>query len=237
VIPPGRPESPRRATAEATPRARAEEELERRGDRAAPWDGDSRIAAAALLALVLGLLTGARIPRAREPDPALRAARDQVARLEGELLRLRAEPRAESGGASPPAAGSMAAEAVAPRPLTNLPVVWLRPSELSRVPARSLAVAPDAALIVLVLQVDDPEPRRRYRLDVQADTGRTVWSGRGLVKTGARELVLALPRTLLAAGGYSFRLHDEAAPETARAEYALRIEPAGAERAGASAGS
>jgi hypothetical protein len=89
-----------------------------------------------------------------------------------------------------------------------------------------LNVSPDAALVVLVLQVDDPEPRRRYRLEVVGEhTATTVWSGRGLAKTGVSELALALPRALLPTGRYSLRLYDEGPPaRAARAEYALRIE-------------
>jgi len=166
-------------------------------------------AASVLLALGLGFAAG-RIPPAT-PDPALQATQDRAARLEAELQRLRAEP------------GRDGAETGAPRPLINLPFVWLGPSETLRGPAPVVTLAPQDSLIVIVLQVDDPEPRRRYRLDVRAArTRQTVWSEHGLIKTGVSELAVILPRTLLAAGEYSLHLQDE--PAGARAEYTLRIE-------------
>jgi hypothetical protein len=165
------------------------------------------------------------IPPASAPDPALQQARDALARREAELRRLRAET---AGGRADPGTmpGSQAAsnEAV-PRPLTNLAFIWLGPSETTRGPAPVLTVAPRATLIVIVLQVDDPEPRRRYRLEVHGvRTGQKAWSGGGLVKTGVSELALALPRALLPADAYSLRLYDERAPRAVYAEYAVRIE-------------
>jgi hypothetical protein len=166
-------------------------------------------AASVLLALGLGFAVG-RMPQAT-PDPALQATQDHAARLEAELQRLRAEPRREG------------ADTGAPRPLINLPFVWLGPSETLRGPAPAVTLAPQDSMIVIVLQVDDPAPHRRYRLDVRAArTRQTVWSEHGLIKTGVSELAVILPRTLLPAGEYSLHLHDE--PAGARAEYTLRIE-------------
>jgi hypothetical protein len=159
------------------------------------------------------------------PDPALGDARDRLARQEAELQRLRTETRGERSDPGTVPGSPAALEDAAPRPLTNLPFVWLGPSETTRGPAPVLTVAPSATLILIVLQVDDPEPRRRYRLDVHAvRTGQEAWSGGGLVKTGVSELALALPPALLPTGAYSLRLYDERAPRAVHAEYALRIE-------------
>jgi hypothetical protein len=165
-------------------------------------------AASVLLALGLGFTVG-RLPQAT-PDPALQATQDRAARLEAELRSLRAQP------------GRGGEDTGVPRPLVNLPFVWLGPSETLRGPAPVVRLAPQDSMIVIVLQVDDPEPHRRYRLDVRAaHTRQTVWSERGLIKTGVSELAIILPRTLLAAGDYSLHLQDE--PAGARAEYTLRI--------------
>jgi hypothetical protein len=190
---------------------------------ARPW----ATAATVLLALGLGWATGRMIPRASVPDPALQDARDRLARQEAELQRLRTEGPAKRGDPGPLPASPAASKEAAPRPLTNLPFIWLGPSEATRGPAPVLTVPPAAALVLIVLQVDDPEPRRRYRLDVHGGrTGQKVWSGGGLVKTGVSELALALPRELLPAGAYSLRLYDEEAPRAVHTEYAFRIDQA-----------
>ena len=191
----------------------------RRSWVARPW----ATAATVLLALGLGFAAGRLNPPPSAPDPALQEARDRLARQEGELQRLRTEAAAERDQRGSPAPSKEAA----PRPLTNLPFIWLGPSEATRGSGSVLTVAPSASLMLIVLQVDDPEPRRRYRLDVhEVRTGQKVWSGGGLVKTGVSELALGLPRELLPAGAYSLRLYDERAPGAAHAEYALRIEHA-----------
>ncbi len=165
----------------------------------APWVRRPWAAAAAvLLALGLGFAMG-RIPASPVPDPALREAQERAARLETELQRLRAEPRQEAVEPRTTSDRQIPAKAAAPRPLTNLPFVWLGPAEALRGPGPIVKVAPEA-----------------------------VWSGRGLVKTGVSELAIALPRTLLPAGDYALRLYDdEPGVREACAEYALRVERGG----------
>ena len=85
---------------------------------------------------------------------------------------------------------------------------------------------PICRYFALILEVTDPEPYPRYRLEIRDEpTGAMVFSGE-LVKTGITEVSVALPRRLLAAGEYQLSLYGLHGGQEAELveEYALFIE-------------
>ncbi|MFY9822953.1 MAG: hypothetical protein WAM82_16345 [Thermoanaerobaculia bacterium] len=93
------------------------------------------------------------------------------------------------------------------RPLVNAPFVWLSPKDPVRGEPDVTILPPGASYLFLVLAVTDFRPFPEYRLEiVNKDTGKPVWSSRGLHKTTISEISVALPRDLLPPGDYRLRL-------------------------------
>jgi hypothetical protein len=111
------------------------------------------------------------------------------------------------------------------RPLVNAPFVWLNPKDPVRGEPDVTILPPGASYLFVVLGVTDPRPFPEYSLEiVNKDTGKPVWSSRGLHKTTDLELTMALPRDLLPSGDYQFRLFGLKDGKAEMAgEYEMRI--------------
>ena len=119
--------------------------------------------------------------------------------------------------------------------LANLPVSFLRGG---RTRGAHLVQIPEGALrIALVVEVIDPEPYERYRLEIRdrERDGALVWESDRLLRHGS-VLSLSLPSSLFDAGHYDLFLHgiDEAGRETRLEESYLmkvwRTKPRGSQR-------
>ncbi len=111
------------------------------------------------------------------------------------------------------------------RPLVNAPFVYLNPKDPVRGEPDKYTLPPGASYLFLLFTVTDFRSFPEYRLEISnKDTGRSVWSSRGLHKTGTVELSVSLPRDLLPPGDYRFRLFGlkDGKAEPA-GEYELRI--------------
>jgi len=111
------------------------------------------------------------------------------------------------------------------RPLVNAPYAFLSPKDPVRGEPETRVLPPGASYFFLVLAVNDFRPFPEYRLEiVNKDTGKPVWSSRGLHKTGISEISVALPRDLLPPGDYQLRLFGlkDGKAEPA-GEYEMRI--------------
>ncbi len=112
-------------------------------------------------------------------------------------------------------------------PLVSLPFAWLHPLENDD-PERprgrtTITVHEGARLFVLVLEVVNPEPYLRYRLEIRPGDGEEVWA-REVAKTGPAEVIVALPRSWLGPGDYQLRLLGLDGEESQVVEeYELRI--------------
>jgi hypothetical protein len=111
------------------------------------------------------------------------------------------------------------------RPLVNAPFVWLNPKDPVRGEPDAISVPRDASYLFLVLSLTDLRPFPEYRLEILSkDTGKPVWSSRGLHKTGPVEISVALPRDLLPPGDYRLRLYGLKGGKAALAgEYEVRV--------------
>lgn len=111
-----------------------------------------------------------------------------------------------------------------PMPLVNLPFVVLSSTRL-RSENREVRLYREADYLLVIFQVEDPDPEAHYRLQLlPAAGGSEVWSHRGLTLTGRSEFSIALPQELLLAGEYRFLLTaregDDWRPVD---EYGLRV--------------
>jgi hypothetical protein len=199
------------------------------------------LAASVLLATSLALAGGFLVQSGRirrleadgaATEAALRAEVDALSeaqrraaeshRLEVERL-AREKAAAEAAAERQPASPEAASE---PRPLVNVPFLWLRPEgDATRGEPQAAELSSTAELVVLILPIDEPGPFERFRLEVLSDDGaRRVWQTDELVKTGLAETSVALPRSLLPPGGYSLRLSGLGQGQTRPlATYRLRI--------------
>ncbi|HEY2295409.1 MAG TPA: hypothetical protein VGM86_32300, partial [Thermoanaerobaculia bacterium] len=112
------------------------------------------------------------------------------------------------------------------RPLVNAPFISLSPKDPERGgEPESYALPRDATYLFLLLGVTDLRSFPEYRLEIlKKDTGKPVWSSRGLHKTGLLEISVALPPDLLPPGDYRLRLYGlkEGRAELA-GEYEVRV--------------
>jgi hypothetical protein len=113
-----------------------------------------------------------------------------------------------------------------PRPLVNAPFISLSPKD----PVRGGDLEPhplprDASYVFLLLGLPSFHPCPEYRLEiVRKDSGRPVWSSRGLHKIDLAEVSVALPRDLLPPGDYRLRLYGLKQGKAEPAgEYEMRI--------------
>lgn len=96
-------------------------------------------------------------------------------------------------------------------PRVNLPFAWFAagsdPRRGDALPL-TLEVPDDAEAFLLVLPVSDPRPYDKYRLEIlrRGQGQEVLWSSDELRRTGAVEILVVLPRTLLAGGEYRLDL-------------------------------
>jgi hypothetical protein len=114
-----------------------------------------------------------------------------------------------------------------PAPLLNVAVVWLAPREGLRSAAPELVHLPRGApkvVFVLALERRLP-PAREVHLEIRRrDSGRRVWTARGLVPNERSEVTFELPRALLPDGEYQLLLADVGGRGgAAEASYAVTI--------------
>ncbi len=189
-------------------------------DRRSRWGTTSSmlaLAASILLLVTLGL--GRKLMRsASEHQAVVAEQRAELARLEQERQRL-ADSHARDLARLDGERHTQELEhrqriaeleaSARPQPMVNLPLLILASSQL-RGPADTLEVAPDAASLLLILQVEEPEAYDRYRLEVkEATTGRQVWGDSSLKPSRLSELTVLLPRSLVPDGRYELRLHGQ----------------------------
>ena len=109
--------------------------------------------------------------------------------------------------------------------LVDLPFAWLSPLEEPRGEVKTLSVSAVASYLVLILEINDPEPYSRYRLEIREGSTNAEVFASELSKTGVTEVSVALPRRLLAAGEYQLRLYGLRGTQAELVEeYAVRIE-------------
>lgn len=145
----------------------------------------------------------ARQLAAREQERAvgLRRERERLhSRLEEEASeRQRLEQQLATRPATPAA-----------EPLVNQPLVFLSPAGSARAPtspATSLRLDAQAQWIGVVLSFAEDEPAASYRVDLlRPGSAAPIWSRGKVTRTGESEIRLLLPRAVLPAGAYRFRL-------------------------------
>ncbi len=209
------------AAREAVP-SRAPEKQEGWPGKVIPWRrrgwGSSSnllaLAASVLLLLTLGL--GSQLMESmREQRLSVAEQRAEVERLEQEQQRLTEEHRRDLARLRDEYQESQLEQqqrvaeleaAARPRARINLPLIILASSQLRGGP-ESIAVAPDADSLMLILPIESPEAFSRYRLEIRHQaSGRQVWRDSGLVPSRLSELTALLPRSLMPDGRYELRL-------------------------------
>lgn len=154
---------------------------------------------------------------------ALRRAMEEY-RREHEQAQAELEEKLAAKEPPPPMTSPPPMASPPPAPLVNLPFVVLE-STRSRGDDREISLTPEADYLLVLLQVETPQPGARYRLQlVPSAGGGVLWSHRGLVLTGGSELSVALPRKLLEPGAYQFLLSvQEGEGWRQLHEYGLRV--------------
>jgi len=108
--------------------------------------------------------------------------------------------------------GFFAGRMLGPQPVpggvvVNPPLVTFHAGEEVRSPSRTVTLAPEDTLLLLLFAVGDPGST--YRLEIShVETGETIWSG-SAPATGLGELSVGVPTDRLAAGDYQLRLFRE----------------------------
>ncbi len=204
------------------PERSAEPETGRSGNvvplrRPSRWRTSSNLLALAASILLVSTLGLGRqlMTSAREHRLAVAEQRAELERLEQERQRAAEDHRQELTRLQDEQQRTQAehqqriAELEAstrPRAMVNLPLIILASSQLRGGP-ESIEVAPDAASLMLILQVEDPRAFPRYRLEIREQaSGRRVWSDSRLEPSRLSELTVLLPRNLLPDGRYQLHL-------------------------------
>jgi hypothetical protein len=131
----------------------------------------------------------------------------QAAGLEARLEQALQSPKASPGTPAPPPTPS----APAIQAHVNVPIIDLHPPSRIRGEGsrrQTISLEPDAALLTLIVNTEDPRRAADYTLDLVDATGATVWSGTGLRPGSDGTLSVALPATLLRPGDYAFSLAE-----------------------------
>jgi hypothetical protein len=130
--------------------------------------------------------------RQQEEQMGVDAARRQ---LQAEVGDLRRRIAALEGGEA------------TPKPLLNLPVAILFPSEPMRAAPADRPLVVDGPFLVLVLKFREPAGVASYRVSLTPH-GKTspTWSSAGLERSAQGAVQLALPRNLVPPGEYRLRL-------------------------------
>jgi hypothetical protein len=138
----------------------------------------------------------------------------EAAGLRVQLTRLQAARAAAPTATPPPAA----------QPLLNVPFVWLAPDAVVRGEPVALQLPAEGELFLLIVPLDDPTRTGPYRLTVRERASRrVVWSSDGLVRSGAAELTVALPRRLFTPGDYVVALATAGSAGRHLADFPLRL--------------
>ncbi len=108
---------------------------------------------------------------------------------------------------------------------TNLPVAWLLGDLRSGGRSTKITLPADSAWLMLILRAPEGEAAgARYRLEMRREgSEESFWSQDGLRDLGNGEITLAVPRHLLAGGGYQLILRRPDGDRTVRV-YSLEIE-------------
>ncbi len=152
---------------------------------------------------------GREVEQLRGEVESMTDASDELAHSQGLVARLRQEL------ASSPASGVLA----------NLPVSFLRGGRTRgehRVP-----IPEGAPRLALVVEVIDPEPYQRYRLEIldREKDGVLIWQSDRLLRRGS-VLSLSLPSSLFDPGYYDLYLHgidDDGAEHKLEESYLMHI--------------
>ena len=137
--------------------------------------------------------------RAERAEAAQRAAQEELTKRSAE------QQRAVQGGVA-----NKTIDQAGP-PLVNVPIFELHPrsstreSEVGTIP--TLEAAPDTNLITLIIHVSGELSRDRYSVEALDQSGRIIWSGRGLRKSRYNNFTVAIPRRTFPAGNYRLRLY------------------------------
>jgi len=119
------------------------------------------------------------------------------------------EGRRGAAGERAPRAQSTQLPAAAD-PIVNVPNLMLV-SVRGEAPAQRLAVTPDAAWLLLSLELE-VEPEATYSARITTATGTPVWAGTGLRPVGPSLLSMLLPTRLLGEGDYVVVVENANAP-------------------------
>jgi hypothetical protein len=114
------------------------------------------------------------------------------------------------------------------RPHLNVAIADLDPRDSVRGSGastpRTIEVSARASIFTLILNVEGQPSHPNYGLEILSQSGKLVWRGRGLKKSAYNTFTLALPRRLLPAGQYRFKLYGAGSGRTELVEeYAARI--------------
>jgi hypothetical protein len=178
------------------------------------------LALAASLAMCLGLLGWAWTLRqeGQRLEARVTDADDARRRAEADAANRPKDPATEVATPGGPASDLA-------QPHANVPLVDLFPSDAAR-GAGSAASTIDAAgtpLVVVILNVRQPDPGAVYAVEIDDAEGRPIWAAEG-VRAGSEPLTLAIPSSLLSGEQYRIRLHRvRGERRTMVEEYALQV--------------
>ncbi len=92
-------------------------------------------------------------------------------------------------------------------PLAGLPLAWFTTQSGVRGERTSITLSSTASHVLLLVDVNDPEPYPAYRLEIGEPETELHWSSGELPRVGVDEVSAVLPRRLLPAGEYPFRIY------------------------------
>ena len=188
-------------------------------------------ATAAMLLLVTSLLAYKLVAMRQETEQLIASARTTEAQAKGaqttieqvneELQRTRQQLQ-EANHQAQLAAAQIAklrsdentlrrqAEAVA-QPQANVHIADLLPRDMSRGSntggQQQIQIPATSNVVTLILTVAGQPDFSAYNLEVLNQQGRVIYQGQGLSKTPENTFTIALPRPLLPAGQYQFKLY------------------------------
>ncbi len=110
-------------------------------------------------------------------------------------------------------------------PLAGLPLAWFNTLQGVRGERLPITLSSTASHVLLLVDVNDPEPFPAYRIEIGERDTELHWSSAELPRVGVDEVSVVLPKRLLPAGEYPFRIYGvrEGQAELV-AEYTLLVE-------------
>lgn len=111
------------------------------------------------------------------------------------------------------------------KPILNLPLVWLSPSETVRGESRRFEVAGRPGSFLMILEVQDSRVFNSFSVEIHdLRSGTSVWNGSDMIRSGPAEIVLVLPNELFPAGDYRVSLLGSKETRLQPiADYSLRV--------------